>query len=115
MLYASADIGFVGGSMVPVGGHNILEPLAVGLPVLFGPYMVNFKEIADRVLRVEAAVQCRNEVQIIEAVKRFYEDLDFRQTVSRRGIAFLKGNQGATKRVAAMLEQYISQRIEQLN
>ncbi len=46
MLYAASDATFVGGSMVPVGGHNVLEALAVGTPVLFGPYMANFKEIA---------------------------------------------------------------------
>ena len=55
MLYAASDVAFVGGSMVPRGGHNILEAAAVGVPVMFGPYMVNFKEIARGVLSHNAA------------------------------------------------------------
>ena len=57
MIYAASDIAFVGGSMVPTGGHNILEAVAVGVPVLFGPYMSNFKEIARGILNQQAAIQ----------------------------------------------------------
>ena len=46
MLYAAADVAFVGGSLLPIGGHNLLEATAAGVPVLFGPYMTNFKEIS---------------------------------------------------------------------
>lgn len=107
MLYAAADIGFVGGSMVPVGGHNILEPLAVGLPVMFGPHMTNFKEIADNVLQRRAALQCRNEDEIIAAVRRLHDDDEFRQAISLRGSEFLQENQGATRQIAETLARYL--------
>lgn len=107
MLYAAADIGFIGGSMVPVGGHNILEPLAVNLPVMFGPYMVNFKEIAENVLSVKAAIQCQDSDEIIATVMRLYEDVAYRQLLIEKGTQFLSSNQGATSRVIEMLEEHL--------
>ncbi len=107
MLYATADIVFVGGSMVPVGGHNILEPLAVDLPVMFGPYMVNFKEIAENVLAMQAAVQCNDKNEIIKTVKRLYNDNEFRQLLIANGEEFLTNNQGATDKVFDILESHI--------
>ena len=53
MLYAASDIAFVGGSLVPVGGHNVIEPAAIGVPVVFGPYMSNFREIEKGLLEFQ--------------------------------------------------------------
>ncbi|MGZ4958776.1 MAG: lipid IV(A) 3-deoxy-D-manno-octulosonic acid transferase [Methylomonas sp.] len=105
MLYASADAAFVGGSLVPVGGHNVLEPAAVGLPVLFGPQMFNFQEIARQMLEVGAALQCKDETAIAEALLRLYENADFRDGLIRRAKVFVEQNQGATARVADLLIQ----------
>ncbi len=107
MLYAAADIGFIGGSMVPVGGHNILEPLTVGLPVMFGPYMINFKEIANNVLSLQAAIQCQDSDEIIEGVMRLHDDAEFRQQLVEKGSRFLSSNQGATNRIVEMLERHL--------
>src|SRR3546814_16415397 len=49
--FAAADVAFVGGSLVPIGGHNVLEPAALGLPVLFGPHMHNFLAARDQIGR----------------------------------------------------------------
>ena len=68
MLYAASDVAFVGGSMVPRGGHNILEAAAVGVPVMFGPYMHNFKEIARGVLSQNAAIQCQNKDELVNSI-----------------------------------------------
>jgi 3-deoxy-D-manno-octulosonic-acid transferase len=68
MLYAAADVAFVGGSLVAVGGHNVLEPALIGTPILFGPQMFNFKEIAERILLEEAAVQSQDLEEIAAAV-----------------------------------------------
>ena len=106
MLYAAADIGFIGGSMVPVGGHNILEPLAVGLPVMFGPHMINFKEIANNVLSFQAAIQCQDSHEIIKTVIRLYEDQAYRQQLIEKGTKFLRSSQGATTRIIELLERH---------
>jgi 3-deoxy-D-manno-octulosonic-acid transferase len=55
LFYAAADLAFVGGSLVATGGHNVLEPALLGLPVLFGPHMFNFTEAGERLLEAEAA------------------------------------------------------------
>ena len=105
MLYAAADIAFVGGSLVAVGGHNVLEPAAVGVPVLFGPQMFNFQEIAEQMLKAGAAVQCDDDLAIAKAVLQVHEDHAFRQSLSINAKSFVEQNQGATARVAALLGQ----------
>lgn len=107
MLYAASDAAFVGGSMVPVGGHNILEAAAVGTPVLFGPYMANFKEIAEGVLRQDAAIQCLNKNEIVSAIAALYADPAYRQSLADKGKSFVRQNQGAISRVFDCLDQDI--------
>ncbi|MDI1291754.1 MAG: lipid IV(A) 3-deoxy-D-manno-octulosonic acid transferase [Methylobacter sp.] len=107
LLYATSDVAFVGGSMVPVGGHNILEAAAVEAPVLFGPYMVNFKEIAEDVLRQDAAIQCQDESEIISAIIALHADPAYRQSLAEKGRAFVRQNQGATTRIFDLLSQDI--------
>ncbi len=105
MLYATADIAFVGGSMVPVGGHNVLEPLAVGVPVLFGPEMTNFKEIARQVLSDQTARQCQNEEEIIQHVLSLYENPQLRKQLISKGQQFIHRNQGVTQMVFDFLKK----------
>ncbi len=103
MLYAAADIAFVGGSMTPIGGHNILEPLLMNVPVMFGPHMVNFKEIAENVLADQASVQCRDEAELFNTVHHLYQDALYRKQLKANGGEFLKRNQGATQHVLEKL------------
>lgn len=105
MLYAAADAAFVGGSLVPVGGHNVLEPAAVGVPVLFGPQMFNFQEIAEQMPAAGAALQCDDETAIAEALLRLYVDADFRGGLTRNAKAFVEQNQGATARIGDLLAE----------
>jgi len=104
MFYAAADIAFVGGSMVAAGGHNILEAAAVGVPVLFGPYMTNFKEIADGVLKQQAAIQSQTTEDVVQAVFELYQQPDYRAALIARGKAFIRDNQGTVIRICDLLE-----------
>ena len=104
MLYASADVAFVGGSMVPSGGHNILEAVAVGVPVMFGPYMSNFKEIARKVLVANAAIQCKDEAALILNLLILYEQPSYRATLAENAKAFMIQNQGATDKICKTLD-----------
>ena len=103
MLYATADIAFIGGSMVPVGGHNLLEAAAIGVPVLFGPYMANFKEIADKVLSHNAAIQCQDNAAIVKAIQALYSDSNYRNLLITKGKAFVQTNRGAIEKLCVML------------
>jgi len=105
VLYAAADVAFVGGSMVPVGGHNVLEAAAVGVPVMFGPHMENFKEIARGVLSHDAAIQCQNKDDLVNTILSLYQQPDYRQSLAEKGKAFVRYNQGAITRICTMLEQ----------
>ena len=107
MLYAASDVAFVGGSMVPRGGHNILEAAAVGVPVMFGPYMVNFKEIARGVLSHNAAIQCRNKDELVNSILALYEQPAYRKALAEKGREFVRENQGAITRICIMLDQVI--------
>jgi 3-deoxy-D-manno-octulosonic-acid transferase len=105
MLYAAADLAFVGGSLVPVGGHNVLEPAAIGVPVLFGPEMFNFQEIAQGLLAAEGAIQCVDSFSLREAVMHLYKDEHLRTSLVGNASQFVQKNQGATAKVAALLAQ----------
>ncbi len=73
-LYAMADIAFVGGSLVCSGGHNPLEPAVFSKPIIFGPDMSDFGEIAKMLLKSGGAVQVRNAESFYEAVIMFLSD-----------------------------------------
>ena len=73
-LYALADVVFVGGSLVPVGGHNLLEPASRGIPLLFGPYMSNFREIAALVLENRAGIQVDVQGRPVITLRRLFND-----------------------------------------
>ncbi len=73
-LYAKSSVAFVGGSLAPYGGQNILEPLFFGTPVIFGPYIDNFREIAGLVLQEKAGTMVRTGDELFAAVKKILED-----------------------------------------
>lgn len=108
MLYAASDVAFVAGSLVPVGGHNILEACAAGVPVLFGPYMANFKEIAAKALAQQAARQCIDKREIVTAVFEIYSNPAYRNTLTACGTALLANNRGALNQYYQLLSKEIA-------
>lgn len=108
MLYAASDVTFVGGSLVPKGGHNILEAAAVGVPVLFGPYMINFKEIAEEILKQDAAIQCHAKGDIIAALIALHDNPDYSSRLVEKGKLFVQRNQGAIDRICEVLSHDIA-------
>jgi 3-deoxy-D-manno-octulosonic-acid transferase len=112
MFYATADIAFVGGSMVAAGGHNILEAAAVGVPVLFGAFMNNFKEIAEGVLKKQAAIQCQTTKDIEQAVLTLYQQPVYRAELIANGKAFIRDNQGTVGRICQLLESALEHKHE---
>jgi 3-deoxy-D-manno-octulosonic-acid transferase len=107
LFYAAADIALVGGSLVPVGGHNVLEPAALGVPVLFGAHMQHFQEIAATMLEQEAARQCPDIEALHAHMAVLLADPQQRKGLAARGKAFVANNQGAIGRVIELLERYL--------
>ncbi len=108
LLYGVADISFVGGSMVPVGGHNILEPAAMNIPIIFGPHMFNSKEIAKDVVSLGAGIQCMDKEKIMENVIHLYENQEERRKMVLTMSHFLKNNQGATETTEKLISSLLS-------
>ena len=97
-FYAIADVVFVGGSLVKSGGHNILEPAAKGKAVLFGPYMFNFRDIADLFLRNQAAILVENQEELKNKLSFLLSRQAERQKLGARAQELVIDNQGATRR-----------------
>jgi 3-deoxy-D-manno-octulosonic-acid transferase len=94
-LYQIATVVFVGGSLVDHGGHNILEPAIYGKPVIFGPHMQNFKEIADAFLASRAAVQVQSERELDDALLTLASDPARRAGLGAAARALVEANRGA--------------------
>jgi 3-deoxy-D-manno-octulosonic-acid transferase len=110
-LYAAADIAFVGGSLfyrgANKGGHNLMEPAILGLPVVFGPYNFSFKETVDDLLRAEAGLLVRDPAELAEGLARLVGDAPRRREMGRKARAVVLAGQGATARNFALLRGLI--------
>jgi len=96
--YSAADIAFVGGSLAPKGGHNILEPALFGIPTIVGPHMENFREISEIFTRGEAVISVKNGERLAAALAEWAADpAPFRST-GERAKRLLDDFRGATER-----------------
>jgi 3-deoxy-D-manno-octulosonic-acid transferase len=104
-LYQLATAVFVGGSLVDHGGHNILEPAIFGKPIVFGPYMQNFQEIADAFIANGAAVQVQSERGLEEALLRLVADPVRRARLGAAARALVEANRGAKNKTLAVIAE----------
>ena len=102
-LYAASDVAFVGGSLVPVGGHNVLEACAVGLPVIFGPYMHNFDEISQLTLDRHAGKQVATIPELVAAVTTYLGDANLRFETGEKGKKLVLQNRGALEHTSELI------------
>ena len=109
LFYAAADLAFVGGSLAAVGGHNVLEPALLGLPVLFGPHMFNFTEAGQRLLEAEAAWQVSDASGLAAAVERLLADPASGRAAGQRGRAVVERHRGALAALLGHIEQLLFQ------
>ncbi len=103
-FYACAEVAFVGGSLQPVGGHNLLEPAAVGTAIVTGPHLHNFADISRR-LREAGALEIRPDAQGVgDAVQALLADPDRREVMTRAASELVERGRGALPRTLKMLE-----------
>lgn len=95
-FYAIAEVVFVGGSLVPRGGHNILEPACFGKPVLFGPHMFNFREISRLVLNVGSGCIVHDGDELCHMLEKLHFDVGLRERMGAAGRQLISRNVGAT-------------------
>ena len=97
--YASADVAFVGGSLVPLGGQNLIEPIAIGVPTLVGPHTFNFAEASARAIDAGAAMRVADAPALIAATAALLRDAAARRAMSERAAAFCAKHRGAADRL----------------
>ena len=103
-LYAAADVAFVGGSLVPAGGHNLLEPAALGLPVLTGPDHSSAAEVARLLLREGAALQVTDAGELAAVLKEMFADPQRRRRIGAAGMRVIDANRGSVARLLELVD-----------
>jgi len=107
LFYAASDVAFVGGSLVHHGGHNLLEPSALGIPVVTGPHVFNFTEICDLLLAARACRKVDSVSGLERAVREWLADAKARHQAGEQGRVVVEKNRGALASVLAMLDEQI--------
>ncbi len=107
LFYATSDVAFVAGSLVPIGGHNLLEPAALGLPLLSGPHVFNAQEIADMFVTKGACQLVADAAELAAEVGRLLSDPASASRLGDAGREILERNRGALARLMAMIEPLV--------
>jgi len=102
--YAACDVAFIGGSLVPLGGQNLIEACAAGRPVLIGPSVYNFAEAAELAIRAGAAIQVADPAALAREAGRVLRDSEAMRRMSQAALAFASAHRGATARVLELID-----------
>ena len=102
-FYAAGDVAFVGGSLVPVGGHNLLEPAALARPILTGPSHANAREVLQALLAVQGVRVVRDAAELGRAVTQLLQDAELRQRMGAQALQVVAQGRGSCARVLELL------------
>lgn len=109
-IYAIADVAFVGGSLVPIGGHNLLEPAACGVPVIFGPHVDHFKTAADLLIQCGGGIKIKNEEELYLEVLDLLRDEDKRKRMGEAAFEAIKKQSGVSQKTAELILTQLEQK-----
>ena len=105
--YASCDVAFIGGSLLPLGGQNLIEACSMGKPVLIGPHTFNFEQATETAIAAGAAQRVKNSNDLAQHLQALFADSDTQQTMSTAALQFSNQSRGATQRTLSLLGQFI--------
>lgn len=106
--YASCDIAFIGGSLLPLGGQNLIEACSMGKPVLVGPHTFNFEEATKMAIATGAADRVQNVEELSQKLQQLFANAQQRQAMCDASIQFSEQNRGATQKTLNVLQAYIT-------
>jgi 3-deoxy-D-manno-octulosonic-acid transferase len=106
--YSIADIVFMGGSLVKIGGHNLLEPAGFAKPILFGPYMFNFRDISRSFLNNQAAIMVEDAQQLSQQVRNLLNDPSLAKSIGNKAQQLILKNQGTSLRNVKWIKSIFS-------
>jgi 3-deoxy-D-manno-octulosonic-acid transferase len=112
LFYAASDIAFVGGSLVPIGGHNLLEPAAQGVPIVTGPHLFNAQEIAEEFIELGACRVVADGDELATAVANLLDNPAAASEMGSNGLSVLEQNRGSLQRLLVLLEPLLVSDIE---
>jgi 3-deoxy-D-manno-octulosonic-acid transferase len=101
--YACADVAFIGGSLLPLGGQNLIEPASLGVPTIIGASSYNFAAATEAAVTYSACLQVETATQAIQALRQFWQNPDQQTHKKQAALAFYHAHQGATERIVALL------------
>lgn len=104
LMYAASDMAFVGGSMVPFGGQNILEPCALGVPVVFGTHMFNFQEISELTIAANAGIQVLDQQHLERELDTLIQRPNHRDKIGNNGKALIDEHKGALENIYQLIK-----------
>ncbi|MFN8554981.1 MAG: 3-deoxy-D-manno-octulosonic acid transferase [Candidatus Obscuribacterales bacterium] len=104
-FYSVATVAFVGGTLTPIGGHNIVEPLTYSVPVIAGPHLHKTKDVADALKAHNALIIVQDEKELAQQLELLFNDANLREQLGRHGNEWLKESQGAVERALIMIEK----------
>lgn len=108
MFYAASDVAFVAGSLVPIGGHNLLEPAMLGVPIVTGPHNFNAQDIADLFVDLGACRRVTGTEDLVTTVSELLTDRELAARLGNTGRSVLEENRGALERLLVLLEPLLS-------
>lgn len=111
-LYGYAHIAFMGGSLIPHGGQNMLEPAAWGIPTLFGPHTFNFRDVSAQLLEGNAALRIPNPEALLPAMQALLTDTDRRKTMGAQAKRVVANNVGALERTITVIQEVLQEHEE---
>ncbi len=106
-FYSLATIIFVGRSLVPMGGSDMIEAAALGKCTIFGPHTTNFKQAVDALLEGNGAIMVKDKQQLLDTLQKCLNEPDFTEKIARNGQQVIKKNQGATKKTITEIEKLL--------
>ncbi len=108
LFYAACDVAFVGGSLVTVGGHNILEPAALAKPIITGPHYFNFNDITQQFVKANAAIQVSNTEELAKTVIKLLQNSQQRKQMGNAALQLMANSQGASKRLVNLIKRHVT-------
>jgi 3-deoxy-D-manno-octulosonic-acid transferase len=114
LFYAASEVAFVGGSLAPVGGHNLLEPAAQGLPIVTGPHLFNAQDVADKFVESDACRVVANDSELAVTVAQLLQHPEQAQQLGGNALRVLEKNRGSLQRLLVLLQPLLEEKVSKI-
>ncbi len=106
-FYQASDIAFVGGSLVPIGGHNVLEPAALGIPVICGPYLHNYVDISQLLINAKGMLKIANPEELAQAIIYWFNNKEARLHAGKNASQVVQNNSGTINKIGNLIKNFL--------